>query len=246
MRSDLSASRLLARPAFWVAFGTLVVVGLYVYGRALSRDQTDLEKARTFLAAMEQERDSTAAALSECKRTLERGNTQITALTKEVERLQQRIKVLEVLRVEPAPTQERSHPPPRRDYGAGEPPTPVDVGDKPISADQHSHGSSQSREDRGGEAESLVQVQVLIVWEPDEGLDARRIQRLLRSRGASVSFETAHDAGRRQSAIYAPPALRERAERIARVAGEVRALPVRSGGTRDGYVEVYLGKARDR
>jgi hypothetical protein len=88
---------------------------------------------------------------------------------------------------------------------------------------------------------SLAGISVVIIWTPDRGLEARRLESILRTRGATITFEIDKEAGERRSAVYAPLSLRESAETVARAAKEVRLLPVKLGWTHSGSIEVYLG-----
>lgn len=99
-----------------------------------------------------------------------------------------------------------------------------------------------------GEAKPhLDGVVIRIVWSPSRLLEARRLESILRSLGATVSFVAAWDAGpSRVPGIYAAPEQQGDAAEIARAATPLFALQVCRVENTNGVIEVVPKRMRTR
>lgn len=289
-------SQLFLRPLFWVSFAVIAVGSLYLYGLVLTRNETDLQRARKDLLQSNRDRDASSQALRECKRVAEACSGRMIALTRQVQELTARNGELEQSKAELQNHLERIS---RTTTGGGLAPSsdsPIMTSGRlmvsvwPTDASLYLDGDLRSPLSPAGislpvgrhilvvvkagfesqrvpldiqpgeksvaiqlvqskqedhEGQSLAGISVVVIWTPDRGLEARRLQSVLLTRGATITFELNKEAGERRSAVYAPLSLRERAETVARVAKEVRVLPVKLGRTHSGFIEVYLGSPDD-
>lgn len=85
--TSIQSSRLLLSPFFWVAFGAVAILGLFIYGQTLNKDISDLAKARKTVKELKEARDAGISVLSECKERVEEGNARIATLGQQIELL---------------------------------------------------------------------------------------------------------------------------------------------------------------
>jgi hypothetical protein len=235
----------LTNRVFWVVFVVLVVIGLFVYGRTLSQDLGEVEQAQGTVAGLQKALGATNTELQECREQAEALSSQLTALQRirlEVEKAREAASVPQAEELERRRDNQAVPEPQNRHV----PDQALDVGrestEVKLNAVTREEALSSGERHEDVKAVSLTQVRIVINWTPKLGREAVRVRRILESRGAVIGFERSDQQGLRESGIYAPYSLREKAEEVAKALAEVAELPVNYTTVGAERVEVYLGE----